>query len=148
MSFARDKDLQPADVIVTYKSRASVVEHYIIFMGCDQNGEEIFMENILGHGVRYIDGGRFLGVEPGYNRIRKFKGDEQQRQLAIERARSKHGANYWLFGHNCENFANYVQYDHSFSKQTGNFLGASLVFLFVAALLGATVNGDNKKSGW
>lgn len=146
MSFARDLDLQPADVIVTFKSRAEMVQHYVIFIGYESDGKEMFMENKLGFGVRYVDGEQFLRENPTYTRIRKFKGNEYERQAAVERARSKHGENYWLFGHNCENFANFVQYDHSYSRQTGNFLGASFVLLVVAALLGAVAGGDTKRS--
>lgn len=126
--FARRHRLKPADVVVTPKSFMGFAEHYLVYMGRNEQGQEFYIENSHESGVRWLSGEEFEAGNPKYKRIRRFGGDEHQRQQALQRAQSELGRSYNLLMFNCENFVNYVQFGIRRSRQVNNaLLGISTV---------------------
>lgn len=67
------------------------------------------------------------------DRIRRFQGNDLQRQTAVHRALSRRDqTSYHLHYNNCEHFTNYIQTGHGFSQQTQTF-GAGLVLTGLTA---------------
>lgn len=147
MSFAIVKQLNPGDVVVVPKSELNVIAHYLIYIGRNSYGEAIYAENIQGYGVRLITESQFVRENPKYKRIRRMNTTEYERSLAVERAKSLVGKAYDLTNFNCEHYANYVQYNTSFSKQVSNTLNAAIGIGIGIALLAAFAGGSKGKAG-
>ena len=111
-------NLRPGDVIITPKNIfLKIIEHYLVYLGINQFGQEVYIENDYRNGVQCITDEHFCFKNPAFKGIRRFTGDETQRYWACERAKSLLSAKYDLARFNFENFANYVQYGKSFSIQ-------------------------------
>jgi hypothetical protein len=127
MTFAQRINLLPGDVVITNKKFLNLVDHYLVYLGVNNYGQEVYIENDYRNGVQCITGDEFTNKNPTWSAVRKLNGDDTQRYWACERAKSLLYARYDLQRFNCENFANYVQYGQSFSSQvnTANnkFLG-------------------------
>ncbi|MES2679370.1 MAG: hypothetical protein V4635_05765 [Bacteroidota bacterium] len=130
MTFAQANNLKSGDVIVVPEGIFNLVAHYVVYRGVDFNGTEQYMENINGHGVRYITGEQFISDYPVAKRIRRFTGSDCERQLAIERGDALIGRPYHLVRFNCEDYANHIQYNKAYSKQTKSIISAVASFLF------------------
>lgn len=134
ISLARRMNLKPADVIVIPKVLGAV-EHYIVYLGVNDWGEEIYIENAPDKGVQLLNGNQLVeqNKDSYVSRYRAFSGNDYERNLAVQRALSLLSAEYHLFRFNCENFANYVQKGVSFSEQVSNASAivafASLIYL-------------------
>lgn len=137
MSFAQTMNLRPADVVIVPKSDFRVVGHYVIYGGVRGYGEHFYYENIRGYGVRTISETQFARENPTYSRIRRFEGSDYGRTFAIARAKSLLGKEYDLWSFNCEDYANYVQYNKAYSQQVSNatFAFGALLFIFGLAAL-------------
>lgn len=135
LTFAEQNKLKGADALVTPKSIAGVIEHYVLYLGKSPDGQDVYMDNNNIEGVRFLTEERLLKENFQFNRIRKFNGNEYERNFAVNRAVKMHGARYHLTQFNCEHFANYVQFNQPSSKQVDNGVGivataAALAFLF------------------
>ncbi|MFA6924732.1 MAG: hypothetical protein WC223_10835 [Bacteroidales bacterium] len=127
----------PADAIIVSKKFLSIFDHYIIYMGQDENRKHWFSANMSGTGVTWISEEKVKEYLLDYKpvAIRKFTGNEQKRQYAVNFAISKIGTPYSLINYNCENYANEVQFRKNESKQVqsaGKFLlmlGAGILII-------------------
>lgn len=140
--FLQKYSLRPGDRIVTPRSGWRLIQHHAIYWGMDSNGVHWIIENQDYVGVRFIELGAFLQRIFEVKRIERFKGNEYERGIALERGKSLVGKKYDLFNFNCEHFANYVQLGRSFSKQietvsSGLKLVAGISLLLIA--IGAVV---------
>ena len=136
--------VQPADVIVVPKSEFRVVEHYAVYAGVNiyEPRQDLFLENKINYGVRIIDYNGFVAENPEFLRIRRFVGNEYERNLAMQRAWSLVGQKYNLLTFNCEHFANYVQNYEVKSNQ----VRAGLVLTGLALLLAAGTSSKQRRS--
>ena len=135
-AFIRNFNVRPGDVIVGPKSELKIVEHYVVYLGQNEWGNDLFAENKAGIGVRIIYYQQFAKENPTFSRIRRFNGNEFERALAIQRAKSLIGRSYDVVNFNCEHYANYVQYFIEKSKQVNTGLalaGLGLLILGLAA---------------
>ncbi len=127
-SFVQKYNIQKGDVVITPKSIFGMAQHYVVYEGYNSWGQEIWYDNNNIVGVRAITTEQFIRENQNFTRIRRFIGNDYQRQFAIQRAQSKLGTKYDLANWNCEHFANYVQFVQVKSNQSNLVKG-----LFVAA---------------
>ena len=118
-------DIKPADRIVVPKSNFKMVQHHAIYLGQNNQGVDLIIENKIGFGVRLITADDFFSETNEITRIERFSGSNYDRQLAVERALYEIGKPYNLINYNCESFSNHVQNNKPESKQvwTGFFVG-------------------------
>lgn len=133
MDYVNFYKLKPADRIVVPKSSFRIVQHHVIYLGCDHYGRHVIAENVVGNCVRIVSVDEFFANNPTVTRIVRFLGDGQRRKGAVQRALRKVGAPYNLINYNCEHFANEVQYGRSFSLQVGKAI--LILFAFVFAFI-------------
>ena len=89
LSFAQRMNLRPGDVIITPKNIfLKIIEHYLVYLGINQFGQEVYIENDYRNGVQCITDEHFCFKNPAFKGIRRFTGDETQRYWACERAKS------------------------------------------------------------
>lgn len=128
-TFISKYNILPGDAIISPKSNLNIVEHYVVYLGENQWGNDIYAENKIGYGVRIISHHQFVSENTSFSRIRRFNGNTYQRNLAVERAMSLVGRKYDLTNFNCEHFSNYVQHGDAFSNQVKLVGGISLGIL-------------------
>jgi len=111
-------NLQPGDVIIVKEKGKGIfrdlIDHYIIYLGGDA-----FMANYT-EGTRILTCPVIFKFLPSMtvSRIRRFKGNWYDRQIAVQRALAhKDRRSYHLIVENCEHFANHVQFGKSSSDQ-------------------------------
>ena len=143
--FILQNNLQPADVLVVNKSVFGMLDHYLVYMGWDEDGYPWFMANMK-KGVQclFIEDIEKLAAQFEINRVRKFEGNSRERANALERARSLERKKYHLLNFNCEHFANYVQHGESRSQQSqiaGGLAAVALLFAGIG-LVARAVNRD------
>lgn len=131
-------NLQPADVLISPKSRINIVKHMIVYWGRDIAGHDYYLENNPETGVVWLTAEQ-LETQYQIIAIKKFRGIEKERSLAVERAVSQLGARYSLTSYNCEHYANYVQTGQSFSQQSYNSLKLGLLALGITALISSNM---------
>ena len=144
--FIRDYKVKPADAIVVKKDFIGLLDHYLIYLGY-YSGEHKFIANYL-RGTKILSYAELNSFSREFSpsRIRKFKGNDIQRNAAVERALSRCDQySYHLILNNCEHFANYVQEGKPFSKQTTVF-GAGLAVTGLA-MAASSKNDANKSIG-
>lgn len=146
--FVEANQLRPADVIVVEKKGFRILDHYVVYLGKDHYGEHLFTANMLNTGVRLLKRSELgqMGIKYVPTRIRRFQGSERQREAAVNRALNDFGKGYGLIVHNCEHYANRVQTNRSFSKQSQNAglaLGAIALF---GLLLGLSNDNENSNT--
>jgi hypothetical protein len=133
--FISINNLKPGDAVVVKKDNIGLLDHYLIYLGYHY-GEHKFIANYL-RGTRILTYSEIHNYSQSFSptRIRRFIGNEIQRDAAVQRALSRHDQNsYHLLLNNCEHFANYVQEGRSYSKQTTTFgAGMAVTGLAVAA---------------
>lgn len=137
--FIEQQKIREADAIVVKKEAFRLLNHYVIYLGKDSNGEHQFIANTT-KGVRILtkkEKGEF-GSAFVPHKINRFIGPENKRKEAVARALSKMDENsYHLIINNCEHFATLVQTGKAHSEQVAT-LGKSLTVAGSgAALLGA-----------
>ena len=134
--FIWGNNLQPGDAIIAKKIGYRVLDHFIIYLGNDHNGHW-FMANSIEDGVKQYDEKEVLELVKSFDpiRIKRFKGNDNERNHAIQRALNQEGQPYSLFGSNCEHFANYVQKGIMESPQVSNWIGLSLLAIIFTAIM-------------
>lgn len=125
--------LQPADRLILPKSSLGLVQHHVIYIGKDNNGKRIYIENAIGKGVQLITETYLFRGGYEITRVERFTGNQYQRNSAIQLAMQLIGKPYNLLNFNCEHYANTVQHRKSFSNQVGVGLGLGL-FAFVLGI--------------
>lgn len=138
--FIRESNLQPGDAIVAKKIGYRVLDHFIVYLGNNFNNHW-FMANSMENGVRQYSEEEVIELLQLFEpiSIKRFFGDEYERELAIQRALSQEGQPYSLFGSNCEHFANFVQKGNKESPQVGFW-----IFTAIAAfVIGITSFGKS-----
>ena len=123
--FIIQNNIKPADAVVVKKNNIGLLDHYLIYLGF--YGEHKFIANYFG-GTKVLSYSQLYDFSQNYQptRIRKFVGNDYQREVAIERALSrKDQSSYHLLLNNCEHYCNYVQTGEQYSQQTAIF-GTSL----------------------
>jgi hypothetical protein len=134
ISISKQLNLQPADSIVVPKSELRMIEHYIVFLGCDELGNEWFAENNNVVGVRIIQAKDIRNDLIQVNRVKKFIGTNHQRMLAVKRALQEAGRPYSLINYNCEHFSNKVQTGKASSRQVAWGFGIAATIALVLIL--------------
>jgi len=135
--------VKPADAIVVKKENFGILNHYVIYLGVDVNGEHKFIANYT-QGVRIIPTSKLIDFLKSYIpiQINKFVGSDEQRAFAVRRALSRMNEHaYNLILNNCEHFANWVQKGLPKSDQVEDF-GKGIAL----AGLGAGVIGLTSKN--
>jgi hypothetical protein len=121
--------LQPADRLVIPKSGLRLVQHHAIYLGKDNNGNRVYIENAIGKGVQIVSEAYLFRGGYELTRVERFTGNQQQRNAAVQFAIQLQGKQYDLFNFNCEHYANTVQHRKTHSNQVGNGLVLGLFAL-------------------
>jgi hypothetical protein len=120
--FIKQNNLQPGDAVVAKKDNIGLLDHYLIYLGY-HFGEHKFIANYF-NGTKILSYSSLYDFSTKYSptRIRRFIGNDIQRNAAISRALSMRDQNsYHLILNNCEHYANYVQLGSPYSQQTTLF---------------------------
>lgn len=135
-NFILANDIQPGDAIKAKKVGWEILDHYAVYVGQDGYGEHYFMANSMTHGVRYYDETETEQLLREFfpKQIKRFIGDDSERQAAINRAVNEEGKKYNLLGYNCEHFCNLVQSGKKYSKQVNNVGLGLAASLFIVGL--------------
>lgn len=133
----KNNGLKEVDAIVMKKRFLGMVDHYVLYMGMENNNP-VFIAN-YNEGVKRVplkDIISFLSMlEP--TRLLKFGGTDNERLLAIRRAWSRVGErSYDYIANNCEHFVNWVHSGKSYSSQV---IDASKAMMAIGA--GTTITG-------
>lgn len=131
------------DAIVLKKRFIGMVDHYVLFGGYDEYNQPVFVANYK-TGVQVVsnqDMVKYLSIlEP--ERVIYFKGNEHQREQAIQRAKSRIGERaYDYLANNCEHFVTWVHTGKHNSKQVA---GVGVGLMAVGAI--TAIGGASKKS--
>ena len=121
--FIRIYNVKVADAIVVKKENFGILDHYVIYLGKDEDGNHLFIANYL-TGVKFLSVAELICHLKTYVpvRINPFVGSERLRRSAVKRALSKLNENaYHLILNNCEHFANWVQKGVPKSNQVETF---------------------------
>lgn len=121
--------LQPADRLVIPKSGLNLVQHHAIYLGKDNNGNRVYIENAIGKGVQIVSEAYLFRGGYELTRVERFTGNQHQRNAAVQFAMQLQGKQYDLLNFNCEHYANTVQHRKTYSKQVGNGIALSLAVL-------------------
>ncbi|MCZ2250035.1 MAG: lecithin retinol acyltransferase family protein [Bacteroidia bacterium] len=121
--------LQPADRLVIPKSGLNLVQHHAIYLGKDNYGKRMYIENAIGKGVQVVNEAYLFRGAYELTRVERFTGNQYQRNAAVQSAMQLIGKPYDLLNFNCEHYANAVQHRKSYSKQVGVGLGLGLFAL-------------------
>ena len=122
--------ISPADRIVVPKSDIKMVKHHAIYLGQNDQGVDLIIENNIGIGVKLTTADEFFMKSPVISRVERFTGSNDERRLAVERALVQIGRPYNLINYNCESFSNHVQHNVLESKQVkAGFAFAGLLIL-------------------
>ena len=137
MKFSNLYGLQPADRIIEPIFQTGLSQHHVIYLGGDDAGVEWIAENYKFKGVRLVKASDYflLGKKV---RVKKFTGNQAERETAVTRALHLVGAPYDLINFNCEHYAEYVQTRVSSSKQV-NIVKEVLVATFAISVLAMAV---------
>lgn len=109
--------LRPGDRIIVPKSNLRWIQHHAIYIGRNEQGIDIIVENRIGVGVQLVSADEFFKDVITITRIEKFIGSERDRKKAIDRAISLVGYDYDLFQFNCEHYSSLVQHNEKKSNQ-------------------------------
>jgi len=124
------QNLKPGDRLVLPKSMFGVIQHHAIYIGCDDNGNRLYIENYLGKGVQVVIESHLFRDGYVITRVEPFTGNIYQRQEAVRRAMQLIGTPYDLVNFNCEHYANTVQHNKKYSNQVSAGFALALVGLF------------------
>ncbi|HEX7846696.1 MAG TPA: YiiX/YebB-like N1pC/P60 family cysteine hydrolase [Chitinophagaceae bacterium] len=130
MKYSLLYNLNPADRIVGPLFQTGLTKHHAIFLGEDDLGQEWIAENHYIEGVRVIPASMFFKTNK-IDRIERFKGNNYQRRMAIEKAQRLIGKPYNLFTYNCEHYANEVLNGKVESRQVATFFAIAIGALFI-----------------
>ncbi|MBS1572179.1 MAG: hypothetical protein JST62_07295 [Bacteroidetes bacterium] len=121
--------LKPADRLVLPKSSIGLVQHHAIYVGKDNKGNRLYIENAIGKGVQMVTESYLFRDGHELTRIEPFVGNQYQRNAAVRLAMQSLGRQYDLLNFNCEHYANSVQHRNSYSNQVGNGIVLGLLAL-------------------
>lgn len=121
--------LQPADRLVIPKSGLNMVQHHAIYLGKDNIGNRMYIENAIGRGVQVVNESYLFRGGYTLTRVERFTGNQHQRNAAVQFAMQLQGKQYDLLNFNCEHYANTVQHRKTYSKQVENGIALSLAVL-------------------
>lgn len=127
--------LQPADRLVIPKSGLKLVQHHVIYLGKDNNGNRVYIENAIGKGVQIVSEAHLFRDGYELTRVERFTGNQQQRNAAVKFAMQLQGKQYDLLNFNCEHYANTVQHRKTHSNQVGNGIVIGLFVLVLGIVL-------------
>ncbi|PHR43329.1 MAG: hypothetical protein COA32_16515 [Fluviicola sp.] len=141
-------NLKIIDAIVLKKRFIGMVDHYVLFGGFDRNEEPIFVANYK-NGVQVVprqDMIKYLSMlEP--ERIVRFIGTENERLIAVQRAKSRLGEKaYKYFSNNCEHFVTWVHTGRHSSRQVSD-AGEALMIAGSIASIGGLSKKNNAAMG-
>jgi hypothetical protein len=125
-------NLKPGDRLIVPKSELKLVQHHVIYLGKDYQGQDLIAENKIDCGVRIISAKEFFKDVITITQIIQFEGGNYERKIAVQKALSKAGVGYDLINYNCEHFANEIQYGKKESKQVRNVFAGLVVLLIIA----------------
>lgn len=134
--------IEPVDVLVVPKN-LGIIEHYAVYLGFDQYGNEWVTENTPFDGTKMTPANVFFSRNPNILRIQKFRGTENERRVAVQRALKNLNRPYRLMNYNCEHYANQVQSDISHSSQVRKAAGLALGVAILGTIIG--LSQKNKK---
>nr|WP_294860487.1 lecithin retinol acyltransferase family protein [uncultured Fluviicola sp.] len=137
-------NLRIIDAIVLRKRFIGMVDHYVLFGGYSNENQPIFLANYK-TGVQFVphsDMVKYLSMlEP--ERIVPFKGNENERLAAIERAKSRIGERaYDYVTNNCEHFVTWVHTGKHSSKQVAD-VGVGLMIVGAVSTIGGGMGKKN-----
>ena len=145
--------IRPADAIIVRKEKLGLFDHYVIFLGYENvSGEPKFIANYT-DGVRILQVHVLFGFLQTYKpvSIRRFRGSEEERNYAIQRAlsdlRTKSAGAYHLIKNNCEHFATWVQSGVRESQQVRDFGKATAIGGIGLAAIGIASKNDKMVFG-
>lgn len=121
--------LQPADRLVIPKSGLRLVQHHVIYLGKDNKGNRVYIENAIGRGVQVVNEAYLFRGGFELTRVERFTGNLHQRKAAVQLAMQMIGKQFDLLSFNCEHYANMVQHKKSYSNQVDVGLGFGLFVL-------------------
>lgn len=127
--------LQPADRLVIPKSALNLVQHHAIYLGKNNYGKRIYIENAIGKGVQVVSEAYLFRNGYKLTRVEQFQGNQQQRSAAVQFAMKLIGKPYNLLDFNCEHYANAVQHRKRYSNQVGVGIGLSILALILGVEL-------------
>lgn len=156
-------NIRKADAIKVGKSWGALT-HYVIYLGRESEyrnlgfsggyyhqgrNRHLFIANMK-EGVKVLTEEEILKHLETYQPtgINRFRGNDYERNLAIDRALSRmNEADYHLVLNNCEHFASYVQTGSASSTQSqvGIALGVLALIGLGAALLGGQDDEDDEE---
>lgn len=131
MNYITYYNLKPGDRIVTPKSFFGMIQHHAIYLGQNYYGQDLIAENAYGKYVQIVTAENFFLEYPEVTRIIRFKGNGNDREVAVKRALDQLGKPYSLINFNCEHFANLVQFNIARSAQ----VSVGLLLLLVVAII-------------
>lgn len=115
--FDQHYGLEIGDCILLPLFETGLTKHFAIYLGRDEYGREIIVQNLAGVGVHLADAADFFAKASRIARIEKFNGNIYQQNHVIQRALTLLGTSYNLLTYNCEHFANEVRYGKRESTQ-------------------------------
>lgn len=125
--------LKPCDRLVLPKSNIGIIQHHVIYVGKDNLGNRLYIENAIDRGVQLISEDYLFRDGYKVTRIEPFNGSQHQRNRAVKAALQMIGTEYDLINFNCEHYANTIQHNKSYSPQVGNGLMLGLLVLLLGA---------------
>ncbi len=144
--FVVANNLRQGDAILLKKKIVGMFDHFAVYLGRDRKtNQPIFAANSM-NGVSLIkadEANDFLQkLVP--EKIERFKGSNEKRKQAVQRALSKQGERgYNLIFNNCEHYKNFVQYGKKHSKQVDYAGNVALIAGGAAVVGGLAAKNDN-----
>ncbi|MDB5004391.1 MAG: lecithin retinol acyltransferase [Mucilaginibacter sp.] len=126
--------LEIGDCILLPLFETGLTKHFAIYLGRDEYGTEIIIQNLVGVGVHLSAAAVFFTKASRIARIEKFHGNIYQQNQLIRRAEALLGTPYNLLTYNCEHFANEVRYGKKESSQIATAILAMSLTLGIMAL--------------
>jgi len=137
MNRTQQYQLKPADRVIIPKSAANLIQHHGIYLGRNHLGQEMFAENNIKTGVRFVTDKMFFKDAAHITRVQPFSGNDTQRRQAVSTAIGMEGKAYDLLSFNCEHYSNVVQNIKPESKQVN--IGLAVAALLMLIFGGAAV---------
>ncbi|CAA0180234.1 lecithin retinol acyltransferase family protein [Tenacibaculum maritimum] len=146
--FVLKNNLQPADAVVLHKKFMGMVDHFVIYIGDEQN-EPKFVAN-FNKGIKILPNTEINEQLKKYipKKIERYPGDYFGREEAVNRALSRLGEKaYGLFSNNCEHFKNWVHFGTQYSKQV-DVAGTTLTAMGGVITAGGVLSSNKKSRNW
>lgn len=134
LQLVKEFNLEPGDRIVIPKSLFGLVQHHALYLGCDEFGQHLICENVIGVGVKLTRVEDFFSGVESVTRIEKFLGSNFERKQIVQKSLARLGKPYNLINYNCESFCNDVQHNIIRSAQVSIGLFVCFFGLMLAVL--------------